>query len=180
LSEGERYESDLADPSIFHQFPLRKGGRSSVADEYSDLDQPRETAIYWKPADNNELGTRNRINEYLRVDPTRIHPIYRTRGAPRIFFLQRTPHYPQGCYHVLKELKAQRRKRIGMDMGKPIFSDERDPAVIDHAYDNIRYLVASRPGAPVVSSLPPPGTFAGVQRQLKQWQRRHAVGRGGS
>jgi hypothetical protein len=69
--------------------PMKSGGRWSVADEYSEvLSQPRETAVFWSRADNNELGTRNRINEYLRFDPTRIHPVTKEPGAARLFFVK--------------------------------------------------------------------------------------------
>jgi hypothetical protein len=172
LSEGERYEQDLADPSIFYQMPQKQGGRWSVADEYGDCrDQPRETAIFWKPADNNELGTRNRINEHLRVDPERVHPIAKTQGAPRLFFVQRNDTYPNGVYHVLRELRSQRRVKVGTDLGRPIFSDERDPGLADHGYDCARYFIASRAPAPPAKMPATSGTFEGARRQMKEWQR---------
>jgi len=175
LSIHERYEQDLADPSIFHQMPQKTGGRWSVADEYADVtDHPRETAIFWQPADNNELGTRNRINEYLRVDADRVHPFTRQLGAPRVYFLKINDRYPQGCYHVLRETRAQRRVKIGTDLGRPIFSDERDPNIIDHAYDPFRYFIASRPPAPSIAESSADGTFAGAQRLAAQHRRRQA------
>jgi hypothetical protein len=60
------------------------------------VSQPRETAIFWAPADNNELGTRNRINEYLRFELTRIHPITKEPGAARLFFVKENDSYPNG------------------------------------------------------------------------------------
>ncbi len=136
LSEGERYERDLADPSMFYKLPQKQGGRWAASDEYKDVSNyPRETAIFWAPADNNEMGTRNRINEYLRVDPERVHPFTHQRGAPRLYFVTRNDAYPQGVSHALRELRAQRRVKIGTDLGKPIYSDERDPDIVDHGYD---------------------------------------------
>ena len=170
LSEGERYELNLADPTIFHQMPMKQGGRFSVADEYAEVQtQPRATAIFWTPADNNELGTRNRINEYLRVDPDRVHPFTHARRAPRVYFLKRSDAYPQGCYHVLRETRAQRRVKIGTDLGKAIFSDERDPGKADHAYDPFRYFIASRPPVPSPAQAEAEGTFSGARlARLKQ------------
>lgn len=177
LSAHERYEIDQADPSIFYQMPQKQGGRWSVADEYADvLEQPRQTALFWQAADNNELGTRNRINEYLRVDADRVHPFTRQRGSPRLYFLKINDRYPQGCYHVLRETRAQRRVKIGTDLGRPIFSDERDPGIVDHAYDPLRYFIASRPPAPSVAESTQDGTFAGAQRLIAQ-HRRHQQGR---
>lgn len=165
----DRYEMDLADPSIFHQMPAKQGGRFCVADEYADVvEQPRQTAIFWQPADNNELGTRNRINEYLRFDPERIHPITHEKGSARLFFLTRTEDHPQGSVFALQQTRAQRRVKIGTDLGKPIFSDERDPDVPDHAYDFVRYFIASRPPAPPIEMPASAGTFMGARRLAKK------------
>jgi hypothetical protein len=176
LSEGERYELNLPDPSIFHQMPTKQGGRFTVADEYAEVQtQPRATAIFWTPADNNELGTRNRINEYLRVDPDRVHPFTHERGAPRVYFLKRSDQYPQGCYHVLRETRAQRRVKIGTDLGRAIFSDERDPGKADHAYDPFRYFLASRPPVPSPAQAVADGTFSGARlARLKQLRGQRA------
>ena len=41
----DRFERDLADPSIFHKMPAKQGGRFCIADEYAEvLQQPRHTA----------------------------------------------------------------------------------------------------------------------------------------
>lgn len=173
---GQHYDQDLADPSIFHKFPIAKGGRTCVADEYAEvIGEPRATAIFWTPADNNEMGTRNRINEYLRVDPERIHPITRERGAPRLFFILRTDAWPTGVAHALRETRNQRRVKIGTELGKPIFSDERDDTITDHAYDPVRYGIASRPAAPSLPLPPTHGTFSGVLKMAKQFRRQGAV-----
>jgi hypothetical protein len=168
LSAGERYDFNLADPSIFHKLHQKHGGRWSTADEYSDcLEQDRATALFWSPAENNELGTRNRINEYLRVDPQRVHPITGAKGSPRLFFVTPTPEYPQGIVHILRELRAQRRVKVGTDLGKAVYSDERNPDIADHGYDVARYFLASRPP---VAQLPVPhagpGTFFGEMQRL--------------
>jgi hypothetical protein len=159
LSRGERYTFNIADPSIFHPTMQKEGKRWSVQDEYSDVRQhPRETAIHWQKGDKDELGTRNRISEYLRpvgtgkIDPLtgkeepRIHPITKEKGYwPRLFFITKTASYPQGCDHIVRETRAQKRKKIGTENGKPSFSDDRDDSVPDHGYDVLRYFVASRP-----------------------------------
>lgn len=173
LSEHERYDLNLADPSIFHQMPQKQGGRWSVADEYADVTmQSRETALFWTAADNNELGTRNRINEYLRVDPERIHPITKQPGSARLFFVARSETYQGGIVHALQQTRSQRRLKIGTDLGKPIFSDERDEAITDHAYDCVRYFIASRPPAPPVEAARVDGTFMGARRLAKQYRQR--------
>lgn len=170
LSEREDYTWNLADPSIFAKtLQNQKTGQFySVADEYwNHVDMPAETAINFGRADNNELGTRNRINEFLRVDPARIHPFTRQHGAPRLYFVVRTDAYPHGVVHALRETRAQKRLQVSTAGGTKVWTDERDPDVVDHAYDCVRYSVASR--APV--SVEPPrkaggATFYGRQRLL--------------
>lgn len=160
LSQGEQYGVRVADPSIFHKTAQKYGGRWSTADEYSDVKSlPRQTALHWEPGDNDEMGTRNRISELLRpLEEERVHPLqsfdpvkYGVKGKwPRLFFITRTAEYPQGCDHVVRELRSQRRTRVGTDNGRPIFSDERDEAISDHAYDALRYLIASRVSSPAL------------------------------
>lgn len=182
LSQHERYSLSLADPSIFHRVQKlggapsdsnkERGGKWSVADEYSDTRYVKHNAITWSPADNNEMGTRNRINEHLRVDPHRVHPITRQKGSPRLFFVQASPEYPQGVVHVIRETRSQRRVKIGSDMGRPLFSDQRDDAVPDHAYDNLRYMIAARPSMPALSAATPSiKTFEGLARYAAQFKK---------
>ncbi len=38
--------------------------------------------------------------------------------------------------------------KIGTDNGRPIFADDRDDKIPDHAYDPLRYFIASCPGLP--------------------------------
>ncbi len=177
LSEYERYDFNLADPSIFHKTIQKldrtseSHSRVSIADEYSDQRDYSEPPLYWSPADNNELGTRNRINEYLRVDPERIHPITKQKGAPRLFFVKSTPEYPQGCVHAIAQTRSQRRVKVGTDLGRSTFSDERDDTVTDHAYDPVRYLIASRPPLFVTpGAKADPKTFFGAQQRLAKQQ----------
>ncbi len=174
LSGAERYTLNHADPSIHYKTMQKHGGRWSVADEYADVQfLPHETALFWEPGDKDELSVRNRISEHLRIDPDRIHPVTKQKGSPRLFFLKHTPSYPQGCDYAIRELRAQRRKRLGTDMGKPIFSGERDDKIPDHAYDCIRYLVASRPPlATETARRVPARSFEAVRRDYLRWKRR--------
>lgn len=174
LKVQERYRENLADPSIFAPTMQKHGSRWSVADEYADrVNLPEETALVWTKGDNNELGTRNHISEYLRVDPERIHPILKTKGSPRIFFVMQSPAYPNGCYQAVVELKAQRRLKVGEENGRPIFSDERDPNIPDHAYDCVRYMVAARPPrARIAPQDMPHNCFESARRRLIKAKRK--------
>jgi hypothetical protein len=181
MSRGERYAFNVADPSIFGQGVQKEGKRWNVIDEWTDCRAlPRETALFWTKGERDELGTRDRISEYLRLtggekdketgkDKPRPHPITRELGFwPRIFFVQKNDKYPQGCDHAIRETRAQTRVKIGTDNGRPSFSDERDDKVPDHAYDCVRYFVASRPpGGPL------PAKRGETDRTLSVWQEKN-------
>jgi hypothetical protein len=49
---------------------------------------------------------------------------------------------------VIRQLKSQRREKIGTENGRPIFTDERDKKIPDHAYDPVRYFMAAQPPLP--------------------------------
>lgn len=141
LSIGESYTSSYADPSIFDTESKRRAGFFSVADEYLTNAIPGKP-IAWQPADNNEFATRNRINELLRRSERYKHPITGEGNAPGIYFVKRSEEYPNGCFHAISQLQAQRRVLIGYLDGRAIYDDARDEKVTDHAYDPTRYFVA--------------------------------------
>lgn len=170
----EKYTFNLADPSIFSTMPQAKGGRFCVADEFRDVKSNPDTSLFFSPADNNELGTRNRINEYLKLDPKHRNPFTREFGAPRLYFISKSSSYPLGCKEILKQTRSQRRIRLGTDLGKPIFTDERDENVIDHSYDCLRYLIASRPPAPTEAKMAAHHmSFSQVRLRALQFHKRN-------
>jgi hypothetical protein len=150
------YSSNVADPSIFR---LERGRTAtsrptwSVADDWLDTRiMPADTRIRWIPApipvsenETYDLITRSRMKEYLKVDPTHRHPVTGELGAPRLYFVKRTPEYPNGCFEVIRQIKGQRRVKIGERDGQPVYSDKRDDTIVDHAYDTEKYFVISRP-----------------------------------
>lgn len=173
MSRNESYSLNLADPSIWDQESQHKGGVWSVYDEYTDCTvHPRDTALFWMKADNNEFGTRDRINQYLQIDPDRVHPYTGVKGAPRLYFIEKSDTYPLGLYRVLQQVRSQRRLKVGMELGRPIFSDERDTDITDHGYDPVRYFIASRPPvAKETRTVARPGSFAAVLRRIKAFKR---------
>jgi hypothetical protein len=169
----ETYIQNLADPAIFKKMQQKHGARWCTADEYSDvINLSKETAIFWEEADNNELGTRNRISEYLRVDPDHIHPITKQKGSPRLFFVVKDQDYPNGVSEIMRQTRQQRRKKIGTENGKPIFDEERDESVPDHGYDLVRYVIASRPAiASAPQRLYSKNSFHAARMSLKKFQK---------
>lgn len=167
LSKGDsidgqlpHYYTQLADPVIFDKTRGRTATSSptwSVSDDWADkriLDP--ETAVFWRPADNNEEATILRLKEYLRVDPRHRNPITGQMGAPRLYFLKRTTDYQNGIHEMLIQLRSARRIEIGTRPdGTKMFSDERDPKVIDHLLDTLRYHIVSRPPVGSFPEMPP-------------------------
>ncbi len=142
MSDGEIYTGNYADPEIFKKKAQRDGARYCTADEYKDLNITTAPPIYWQPADNNEMGTRNRINELFEKESSTINPLTGEIGAPRIYFLKKNEWNINGCDIVLREIQAQRREKLGEVNGKTIWSQDRDKNVADHSYDAFRYYVA--------------------------------------
>ena len=170
----ERYSGNYADPDIFKKHAQKDGGFWSVAEEYTtkSISGP---PLSWAPADNNEFATRNRLNELLALDPHIQHPISGDYGSPRLYFVKRTREYPQGIYNGITELQSQRRTLLTTINGKPIYSDDREKSIVDHAYDTIRYYIAmhgtSRAAEP---RFIPRNSFAWYNRLTKR-QRKEVI-----
>jgi hypothetical protein len=145
-----------------------------VADEYMDsaLAAP---SLNWIPADNNEFATRNRLNEQLNFNILRKHPITAQSPAPGVYFIKKSPEYPNGCYHAISEMQSQRRKSLGYFDGKQIFCDDREDSIADHAYDCVRYFAAMHGvGTREAGPRPPRMSmkyYAQVAKRLKNFQR---------
>lgn len=170
---------DIADPSIFNKVPKRVGGRDipdrwTVALEWSDtVNYPKEDHVFWTPADNSEMGSRERLQDLLRIDPERTHIETGLKGAPRLYFVKKTHDYPNGCDNVITETRSARRVQVGSMNGRPIFNDERDDSVPDHALDCLRYAGNSSV-TPFVPKHDKPGalTFAGYSKIAKDAKKK--------
>jgi hypothetical protein len=188
-----RYHSNLADPTIIRNDRGRTATSDpewSVSDDYRDTRvMPKETAIYWTPSENDEMATRSRMKEYLRVDPNHRHPITGQMGAPRLYFLKKTSEYPHGCSKVISEIRNQQRKKSKVG-DRDIWLDERDDSIVDHSYDAEKYFVVSRPSLGPMEAEKPlgPGEMrlsdyvaaeAQVRSRKRMMERRLGVGRYG-
>jgi hypothetical protein len=122
----------------------------------------------WNPADNNEFATRNRINEFLRIDPDLIHPVTGQPGSPRLFFIKKSASWPHGAYHVIRETASQRKVLLDTVNGRPIYGDDREKSISDHAYDSLRYYIAAHLSAPAeIKPALKPNSFKAVQMRIK-------------
>jgi len=196
MSAGLNITSNLADPQIFYKSRnisgfAKRSERWSISQEYMDRRLITEdTTIRWTEADNNEDATRMRLREYLKIDNGHRHPVTGQFGAPHLYFIQANDEYPHGCDKVIAELKAAKRVQIGESNGKPIFSDERDPTIADHALDALRYYVVSHPSpmpspqplkrmqataignGSVILMLPPVRQMAMTKQKDRKWRSR--------
>lgn len=167
----DEYSEDVADPDIFVKRSQKNGGFWCVADEYLDdkLDSLKDSpTITWSPADNNELATRNRINELLKLHPSVKHPITGESPAPKLYFCKRSENNPTGCYHAVRETKAQKYKLLGTINGRPMYSDDRNDSIVDHAYDTVRYFCAIHAGFPKEQRRKPPAnSFENLRKRIK-------------
>lgn len=176
LSGDEVYVSDIADPSVLyktkHSGTGKNNFKTSIADEYSS-DELEGPPIYWSPGDNNEIATRNRINEWLKFSHKAAHPISLISPAPILYFVKRHEEkYKYGCQESILQLQKQRRELIGSDNGKSIYSDNRDENVTDHAYDPVRYYVAEFGISKLEETKEPPArSFAGIALMERRQNR---------
>lgn len=167
LSKNEYFAASYADPQIFKPTMQKYGGFWTVSQEYTDseIDAP---PLAFVPADNNELATRNRINDLLQLDDGVAHVFTGEKPAPRLYFIKKSPNHNYGVENLVMELKSQKRIKIGEINGKAIFSDDRDIKISDHCYDPCRYYVAMRIRGPA-ERLPEmsPRSFLRVRQQMK-------------
>jgi hypothetical protein len=164
---AEQYQASIMDPDIFKKRSEKQGSMWSVADEYASVAGPLKDvpAIHWLPGDNNEFMTRNMVNELLKPREDVKHPITGKPFAPTLYYLKRSEAYPDGCEKSISQLQSQKRKQISVVNGQPIYSDDRDENVADHAYDPLRYFAATRPQFNVrVVEIEKPGSFDYIDR----------------
>jgi len=145
-----KYYSQYADPSIFNKNRGRTATEKptwGVSDEWNDCNnQPRDTAVWWRPATNDEAMTIARVRDFLRIDPLHRNPITGKMGAPRIYFIKKSDIYPYGCKETIADVRAARRVEIGINPdGTKQYKDERDDKVRDHLLDCVRYAIGMRP-----------------------------------
>lgn len=124
------YEYTLIDPSSSQRTNVRNDDDrlQSIRELYA------EQGLHCIPAWNSLEGGIERVKQLLHVDPTHIHPITGQLGSPRLFFLR-------SCSNAWEEAIGWQRK-VGPD-GTVRYSG------LDHAIDNIRYIVNSRPRPPI-------------------------------
>lgn len=116
----------LIDPSCAQQNAIN---RRSVMGEYL------RQGIYFMPAKNDVRAGINRVKEYLRVDPNRIHPIDNVKGSPRLFIFD-----VEGTIKLREELPQYKWKSLRGKVGEEN-QPEKPNKYFDHAADALRYMI---------------------------------------
>lgn len=138
------YSYTVIDPSSHAKTKEKDGHLFSVADEYLDAGIPTIAA------QNDVLAGINRVKEYLQIDPERYHPFLidddrePLRGAPRLFIFQ-------SCPFMIEEIGDYRWKSYAGTTAVGNDKDEIKEAPVkrkDHAVDDLRYAIMSRPQTP--------------------------------
>lgn len=127
----------LIDPSTQAKTREKDGKMWSVMEEYEDND------LYFVPANNQLLAGINRVKEFLKIDPKRINPINRNKGAPRIFIFK-------NCVNLVWEMKQYKWRKLRSLAVRNVPEQPVDYA--DHLLDALRYLIMSRFPAPTVGA----------------------------
>lgn len=163
------YAYTMIDPSTHAKTKEKDGYHYSVADEYSDA------GINTIAAQNDVLAGINRTKEYLKIDPTRYHPFLKTEdgepimGAPRLFI------FPN-CVNMIEEIGQYRWKSYsGMALASTDKDEIKEAPVKrqDHAVDDLRYAIMSRPQLPQHMQQIEPWVF---QNPLELARRAQALG----
>lgn len=136
----DEYAYTLIDPSTFAKTREKDGKLYSIADEYFDA------GLSVVKAQNDVLAGINRMKEYLTIDPNRYHPT-RTdedgspvKGAPKFYvFRGRCPKF---------EGEVQGYKWKPLKYGVDENNREQPVKKDDHAVDETRYAIMSRPLEP--------------------------------
>lgn len=165
----DQYAYTVIDPSTHAKTKEKDGYRFSVADEYLDAGIPTIAA------QNDVIAGINRVKEYMKIDPLRIHPFLKDpdgesiMGAPRLFI------FPQ-CENLIEEISQYKWKAYsGMALGNPDRDDVKEAPVKrrDHAVDDLRYAIMSRPQSPLHTQNIEPWVF---ENPLELARRAQAMG----
>lgn len=155
----DTYAYTVIDPSTHAKTLEKDGYRFSVADEYMDAGIPTIAG------QNDVIASINRVKEYLRIDPTRYHPFLKDAdgdslmGSPRLFIFQQ-------CENMIEEMAQYKWKNYtGMSVGNPDRDEIKEAPVKrrDHAVDDLRYAIMSRPQSPLHS------------KQIEDWVLRNPI-----
>jgi hypothetical protein len=168
IRAGE-YAYTVIDPSTHAKTREKDGWKFSVADEYADA------GINTIGAQNDVLAGINRVREYMRIDPDRFHPFLKVsdldpghplmrynigrnpddpvKGSPKLFIFE-------NCEMMLKEIPEYEWQPLKYNQIGLTNENEKPIKNFDHAVDDLRYAIMSRPIGPQEVAEIPEGIWA--------------------
>ena len=133
MSNGHQYEYTLIDPSSAQRTNVKSDDNrlQSIREMY------QEQGLSTVPAWNSLESGIERVKQLIHVDPHHAHPLTGVLGAPRLYVLDY-------CRNTIDEFQSWQRQLESNGTIKYKGAD--------HAIDNVRYIVNSRPRPPVLSA----------------------------
>lgn len=152
LSGTESYTATYLPPECWGKTREKEGKLWSINDEYW------EHKISCIKANNDVLTGINRVGEYFKINPDRVHPLTGEKGSPSLFIFK-------NCKNLLLEIPEYGWKdQKGAEKAK-----EAPKKIRDDAVDAMRYGVMSRPSpTKLEQTLTPYGSFKWHLRQLTE------------
>lgn len=156
MANGHQYEYTLIDPSSAQRTNVRSDDNrlQSIREMYQE--QGLDTVPAWNSL---EAGI-ERVKQLIHVDPNHTHPLTGVLGAPRLYVLE-------SCRNTIDEFQSWQRK---LQSNGSI--EYKGP---DHAIDNVRYIINSRPRPPVLSAQDEsnlPSTSRAARRSHQSWAKK--------
>lgn len=128
-SNGQQISLTVIDPSTQAKTREKDGFPFSVIQEYNDY------GIYPVPANNDRSASINRIKEFLRIYPDRLHPVTGKMGSPKMFIMR-------NCEKTIEEVNKYAWRKVRSLAGKN--PQETTTDLDDHTVDALRYMVMAR------------------------------------
>jgi PBSX family phage terminase large subunit len=133
LSQGEEYEKNVFDPAIKS---VRGHSGKKIDTEWKEEMAKYEDNFSIIYGNNDRSTGFARLHKYFRIDPSRINPITKHKGSPRLFIFNT-------CPVLIDQLEQYKWRKISS-------TSEDDPKEEprkrnDHGVDALRYLIMSRP-----------------------------------
>lgn len=114
--------------------PATKANRGTGTSEYYEYTQHLPESFTLGLANNNVQAGIDKVKQYLKVD-------HKT-GKPRMFIFE-------NCAHLLDEISTYRWDSLRHSQEGHRNEKEKPKKVNDHACDALRYLIMTRPDAPI-------------------------------
>ena len=150
MSGEEKYFETLLPPECWGKTREKEGKLWSIYDEYW------EHGVNCVRANNEVNGGINRVGEYFKIDPERVHPLTGEKGSPALFIFK-------NCKNLIIEIPEYGWK----DQKTEEKAKEAPKKVKDDACDSLRYMIMSRPSPKTLKKDETPyGSFKWHLQQL--------------